>query len=178
MRGGTKLAKARRMSDRVAPGAITSAAIVTFFGFTALTLLVFLTRKDVPWDSHTVEARLAHDRSRKDRMVVERGRSTPHRGRWYEARTAFERAGTADALVAWAATMSTGVTHQIRVHAAFAGLALAGDRLYGGGASDPDWDVPFLLHHRGLEGPDVEGALMSPVPQFWPTLRGLGDAPR
>jgi len=139
---------------------------------------VFLTRKDVPWDSHTVEARLAHDRSRKDRMVVERGRSTPHRGRWYEARTILDRAGTADTLFAWAATMSTGVTHQIRVHAAFAGLALAGDRLYGGGAPDPDWDVPFLLHHRGLEGPDVEGAPMSPVPEFWPTLRGPGDARR
>jgi len=34
------------MADRVAPGAITSAAVVTFFGFTALTLLVFITRKD------------------------------------------------------------------------------------------------------------------------------------
>ena len=29
-----------------APGAITSAAAVTFFGFTALTLIVFMTRKD------------------------------------------------------------------------------------------------------------------------------------
>lgn len=34
------------IAERVAPGAITSAAVVTFFGFTALTLLVFLTRKD------------------------------------------------------------------------------------------------------------------------------------
>src|SRR6185295_5011725 len=34
------------IADRVAPGAITSAAVVTFFAFTALTSLVFLTRKD------------------------------------------------------------------------------------------------------------------------------------
>jgi 23S rRNA pseudouridine1911/1915/1917 synthase len=139
---------------------------------------VFLTRKDVDWDSHAIDARLAHDRSRKDRMVVERGRDTPHRGRWYEARTVFERAGAAEGLFAWRATMSTGVTHQIRVHAAFAGLALAGDRLYGGGAPDSGWPVPFLLHHLGLEGPDVKGASMSPVPEFWPTLRGPDDPRR
>lgn len=34
------------MADQMAPGAITSAAVVTFLAFTALTLLVFLTRKD------------------------------------------------------------------------------------------------------------------------------------
>jgi 23S rRNA pseudouridine1911/1915/1917 synthase len=138
---------------------------------------VFVTRKEVPWDRHTVDARLAHDRSRKDRMVVERGRSTPHRGRWYDARTDFERVGSGGELFAWRATMSTGVTHQIRVHAAFAGIALAGDRLYGGGAGDPGWPVPFLLHHRGLRCPDFEPT-PSPVPDFWPTLRGLHDLRR
>jgi 23S rRNA-/tRNA-specific pseudouridylate synthase len=131
---------------------------------------VFVTRKDTTWDSHEIDARLAHDRSRKDRMVVERGRSTPHRGRWYAARTTLERIGSTGDLVAWHATMSTGVTHQIRVHAAFAGLALAGDRLYGGGAPDPAWPVPFLLHHLGLDGPDLDGASRSPIPAFWPTL--------
>jgi len=34
------------LADQVAPGAITSAAVVTFFGFAGLTLIVFLTRKD------------------------------------------------------------------------------------------------------------------------------------
>ena len=34
------------LADQVAPGAITSAAVVTFFAFTGLTLVVFLTRKD------------------------------------------------------------------------------------------------------------------------------------
>jgi FtsH-binding integral membrane protein len=34
------------LADQVAPGAITSAAVVTFFAFAGLTLIVFLTRKD------------------------------------------------------------------------------------------------------------------------------------
>ena len=34
------------IADRYAPGAIASAAIITFIAFTALTLIVFLTRKD------------------------------------------------------------------------------------------------------------------------------------
>jgi FtsH-binding integral membrane protein len=34
------------LADRTAPGVIASAAVITFFAFTALTLVVFLTRKD------------------------------------------------------------------------------------------------------------------------------------
>lgn len=34
------------LAERTAPGVITSAAVITFFAFTALTLVVFLTRKD------------------------------------------------------------------------------------------------------------------------------------
>lgn len=34
------------MANRVAPGAIASASVVTFFGFTGLSLIVLLTRKD------------------------------------------------------------------------------------------------------------------------------------
>jgi uncharacterized protein len=34
------------IADQVAPGAIASAAVVTFFAFAALTVLVFMTRKD------------------------------------------------------------------------------------------------------------------------------------
>jgi hypothetical protein len=34
------------IANEFAPGAISSAAIVTFFAFTALTVLVFMTRKD------------------------------------------------------------------------------------------------------------------------------------
>lgn len=34
------------IADRTAPGVITSAAVITFFAFAALTIVVFLTRKD------------------------------------------------------------------------------------------------------------------------------------
>jgi 23S rRNA-/tRNA-specific pseudouridylate synthase len=75
-------------------------------------------------------------------MVVQRSETTPHRGRWLAAETQFERRGAR----LWQARMRTGVMHQIRVHAAFIGLVLEGDRLYGGG---PDG---FKLHHVGLRG--------------------------
>ncbi len=133
---------------------------------------VFLTARDVPWDEHTVRRRIAHDRRRKGRMVVERGRDTPHRGRWFDAETRFRRIGrVAPGLVAWLAEMRTGVTHQVRLHAAFAGIALAGDRRYGGGALA--WPRPegatFLLHHAGVVGPDFDPPVVGP-PAWWPRV--------
>ncbi len=130
----------------------------------------FITARAVPWRTHRVAARIAGDPRRKSRVVVERGGSTPHRGRWREAQTrlTYVRA-LAGGLHDWAATMRTGARHQIRVHAAFAGIALCGDRRYGGGpgpACRPD-GVEFLLHHVGLEG---RGLLPSPapLPDWWP----------
>lgn len=117
---------------------------------------LFESARDVPWDRSRCDLPLAHDRRHRGRMVVQRGRSTPHRGRWFPAETELQRV---DGHL-WAATMRTGVTHQIRVHAAFLGLALAGDRRYGGG---PPLDGPasFRLHHVGLRGP---GLRTDPVP--------------
>lgn len=109
---------------------------------------VFETARQVPWTEHLVERDLAHDRKRRARMVVRRGASTPHRGRWYPAHTEFHQLRGP----LWQATITTGVTHQIRVHAAFVGLALRGDKLYGGGPA-LDEAVHFHLHHRGLAGP-------------------------
>ncbi len=112
---------------------------------------VFQAARDVPWDAHVVEHAIAHDPRRRSRMIVERGRSTPHRGRWYPAHTEFRRL---EGLL-FEAVIVTGVMHQIRVHAAFVGLALAGDALYGGG-EPPEGaapEAPFRLHHVGLEGP-------------------------
>lgn len=128
---------------------------------------VFVSNKEVPWDSHTITARLAHDRKKRARMVVERGRNTPHRGRWYEAETELVRLGRVGSRAMWRARIRTGVTHQIRVHAAFAGLALAGDRLYGGGDGDPAWPVPFLLHHLQTRGPGLTSPVC-PLPDHWP----------
>ncbi len=104
---------------------------------------VFLTDREVPWTSTVVEHDLAHDKRRKARMVWRRGANTPHRGRWYPARTELRHLGGRR----WEAVITTGVMHQIRVHAASAGLPLAGDKLYGGGG-----DGRFALHHVTING--------------------------
>ncbi len=120
----------------------------------------FMARHDVLWSTHACDRPLAHDRRHRGRMVVQRGRNTPHRGRWLPAQTCFRRVRGP----LWEATMHTGVMHQIRVHAAFVGLALRGDRLYGGGPTPPDAPagVTFFLHHLGLAGPG--GVRSGPVP--------------
>lgn len=109
----------------------------------------FEAAKDVPWDTNEIRRPIAHDRRRKGRMVVQRGTNTPHRGKWYPAHTRFRRLKGR----LWEAVITTGVMHQIRVHAAFVGLPLAGDRRYGGGP-DLGAQTPFHLHHIGLIGPD------------------------
>ena len=97
-------------------------------------------------------------------MVVQRGQSTPHRGKWYAADTRFRRIRPVAGGWLWEAVITTGVMHQIRVHAAFVGIALRGDRLYGGGAPDGDRpaNAPFQLHHLGLSG---AGFQTEPVPR-------------
>lgn len=116
--------------------------------------------RDVPWSEHRCDLSLAHDRRHRGRMVVRRGARTPHRGRWLPAETRFRRiAGRL-----WEATMHTGVMHQIRLHAAFLGIPILGDRRYGGGptpADAPD-GLSFYLHHVGFEG---AGVCTAPVPE-------------
>lgn len=130
----------------------------------------FLTAKPVSWTQHRNDRPLAHDRKQKRRMVVQRGNQTPHRGKWLPAVTEFQYIGPVQGgLHGWEASMSTGVMHQIRLHAASIGLALVGDRLYGGGA----WDFPrpdgahFALHHIGIKGPGLQPC-EAPLPDWWP----------
>jgi 23S rRNA-/tRNA-specific pseudouridylate synthase len=120
--------------------------------------------KDVPWDHHVVDRPIAHDRRRRKRMIAQRGPTTPHRGRWYPAHTELTR--IRDRL--WEVVITTGVTHQIRVHAAFVGLPLAGDTLYGGGPTPAEAPpgASFLLHHVGLRGPDGAGTDPVPLPAW------------
>lgn len=151
---------------------------------------LLLSWRDVPWQEHTLQQPIAHDRRRRTRMVVQRGRDTPHRGRWYPAWTRLRRAGRVvgedQPLSAWTAEIHTGVTHQIRVHAAFAGLALAGDHLYGGGVPT-SWAraqadalglprPPFHLHHHGLVGPGLDPP-RAPLPLWWPVVLGTSTSP-
>jgi 23S rRNA pseudouridine1911/1915/1917 synthase len=129
----------------------------------------FVSAGEVPWDTNTVDAPIAHDKRKRTKMIVSRGQQTPHRGKWYPARTEFERVGpTTDGAQLWCAVIRTGVMHQIRAHAAFVGIPIRGDRRYGGGAPQ-DERVPFLLHHLGLSGPGLSPP-RAPIPDFWPII--------
>lgn len=129
-----------------------------------------ITARDVSWDSHEVTTRIAHDKRRKGRMVIERGRQTPHRGKWYAAQTTFTRIAPVEGGWLWEAIITTGVMHQIRVHAASVGIPLVGDRRYGGGPPLHGQSVDFFLHHLGLSGPDLDPPQV-PLPDFWPSSR-------
>lgn len=131
-----------------------------FTGRALVKTYVLRAARVAPWGENTCEAPLAHDRRRRDRMIAQRGRDTPHRGRWMEADTRFVHLGGA----LYEARMRTGVMHQIRAHAAFLGIPILGDRLYGGGPTPegaPD-GLSFYLHHVGLV--DAAGWGTAPVP--------------
>ena len=53
----------------------------------------FVSDGAVSWDEHTIDLPIAHDKRKRGRMVVQRGRQTPHRGKWLAASTAFRRVG-------------------------------------------------------------------------------------
>ena len=117
--------------------------------------------RDVPWDANRIARPIAHDRRKRGRMVVQRGERTPHRGKWYDAETRFERIEGR----LFRATMRTGVMHQIRVHAAFLGIPLLGDRRYGGGAPADD-EAGYRLHHVGLRGARIATTPVAPPSWF------------
>jgi 23S rRNA-/tRNA-specific pseudouridylate synthase len=106
----------------------------------------------VPFDERVVETPVAHHPRRKDRMVVQRGPRTGHRGKWYPAWTRLRRLGAG----LWEAEIRTGVMHQIRVHAAAAGLPLDGDAIYGGAPG------AFLLHHARIVAPGWASPFVPP----------------
>ncbi len=140
----------------------------------------FVTDRTVAWDTHVAAVAIGHDRRRKGRMVPRRGERTPHRGRWYEAETLFRRSGP----WTWEARIRTGVTHQVRLHAAWVGLALLGDRPYGGHPFPPgvlavlaDSSPPFLLHHVSDSGPGWESPV-APPPPSWEAAVGRLDSPQ
>jgi len=113
---------------------------------------LFVSNREVPWSEHHVTTPIAHHKTQKRAMTVKRGKNTPHRGKWYPADTRFRRIKGP----LWEAIITTGVTHQIRVHAASVGISLRGDRLYGGGQlnhADAPPNIQFQLHHTEIQGP-------------------------
>lgn len=99
----------------------------------------------VDFRERLVTVPLAHHPRRADRMIWPRTADperTPHRGKWYPAWTTLSRRGDL-----WQAEIRTGIMHQVRAHAAFAGLALDGDALYGGAPG------AYTLHHRLIVSP-------------------------
>lgn len=129
---------------------------------------LFLTAGSVAWIQNHVTAEVGHHPDNRRKMVVRRGHHTPHRGKWYEASTEFDRVEIwPGGISLWQATITTGVMHQIRVHAAWVGLALLGDGLYGGEkAPGPTATAPFWLHHlssssEGWSSPEA------PLPEVW-----------
>ena len=105
----------------------------------------------VRFDLRRVEAMIAHHPRDDRRMVVRAGKEAAHRGQWYPAWSEFRR--IAGAL--WQVEIRTGVMHQIRAHAAVIGLALDGDRLYGGlaGTGAGAGAGGFVLAHMEIRGP-------------------------
>ena len=122
---------------------------------------LLLSDQAVAWDEHCVEHDLAHHPSDRRKMVWRRGQSTRHRGQWRPATTHLRRLEGP----LWEATMTSGARHQIRLHAASVGLALRGDKLYGGG------EGRFCLHHQTLGG-WPEALPNAPLPADWPRPSG------
>lgn len=102
---------------------------------------------------------IAHHPKNRRKMVVRRGPRTRCRGKWYPADTRFRALGGP----LYEAVITTGVMHQIRVHAAHAGVPLLGDSLYGG---EPTLEGGFYLHHAHLKG--LGGCPYIPQPSDWP----------
>jgi 23S rRNA pseudouridine1911/1915/1917 synthase len=110
-----------------------------------------------------IDARLAPDPHRRDKMVVvARGGQSAH--------TRYAIADKVDGLQLVRLWPTTGRTHQLRVHLAHLGAPILGDRLYGPKATG---DPRLLLHAQRLDLPSAQGyparTLTAPLPDgFWP----------
>ncbi len=98
----------------------------------------------------TVDEPIERHPTNRLKMMV-RGNGKPARTDWFVE----EKFGTSAALVR--CILHTGRTHQIRVHLAFLGHPILGDKLYGGPSSRHEgWPLPrVMLHavHLSLEHP-------------------------
>ena len=123
----------------------------------------FLSAKEPRWEEHYSTVELAHHKKKRGLMIPKRGKNTPHRGKWYSATTYFRHLARYDGLSLWEAVMYSGVMHQIRCHAGFLGIALLGDKRYGGGSTPRSFTGDFALHHCQIG----DWPFVSP-PIWWP----------
>lgn len=146
-----------------------------FSGHALVKRYLLVAARSSAWSARQIDAPIAHHPQKRDRMVVQRGPGTAARGRWLPATTTLCRLGPPpdpagmSAPTLFSAEIRTGVMHQIRAHAAFAGVPLLGDRRYGGGLTPPDAPagVEFFLHHAEVRGPGLAVPPLPPPPG-WP----------
>jgi 23S rRNA (cytosine1962-C5)-methyltransferase len=98
----------------------------------------FLTDRVVKFDRRTVAGAIVR--------VGDRYMARPMHAGATEAVTHFERLGPLGDWTEWEARPVTGLTHQVRVHAAAAGLPVVGDSLYGGAIQPVSRPFRLCLH--------------------------------
>lgn len=128
---------------------------------------LFISTHRAGWEHQRCSLALAHHPKSRKKMVAQRYPRTRHRGKWYPAETRFRYLGALEVGHLYSATMRSGVMHQIRVHAAEAGIPLLGDLRYGGDPKPDLFEADFALHHLGLSCSDIKPALIPP-PEWWP----------
>ncbi|HZP43814.1 MAG TPA: RluA family pseudouridine synthase [Candidatus Binatia bacterium] len=99
----------------------------------------------VPWRTERVDVPLAHDPRDRRRMTA-----APPGARAWPAETTVEVLAAAEETALVAATIRTGVTHQVRVHLALLGLPVLNDALYGGAPADALPPGRHALHAERL----------------------------
>lgn len=109
---------------------------------------------------------IGHHPKNKRKMIVKKNKTYRCRGKWYPAQTSFQLIGSRGGQFLYRATMHSGIMHQIRVHAAFCGLSLDGDALYGSQNPAPI-STGFALHHFGIEHIELP-KINNSLPKNWP----------
>ncbi|HEY3165784.1 MAG TPA: RluA family pseudouridine synthase [Candidatus Binatia bacterium] len=98
-----------------------------------------------------IDVPLAHDPRDPRRMQPAAPLSRARKQRSWHAVTRFRKIGEAPGLSLVEVEMTTGVTHQIRVHLAAIGHAIVGDSLYGVNATETFGLERHFLHASSLE---------------------------
>ncbi len=106
----------------------------------------------VDFRERTLTTPIAHHARRSDRVIVQRWPKERHRGDWLPAWTHLRALGDGW----WEAEIRTGVRHQVRAHAAFAGVPLDGDPIYSAVPGSP------VLVHVAVLGPQWSFRLPDP----------------